>query len=129
VAIRFPFLNPTQYSHAHAADAEAIRARKDAEAAKNQVSEETLRLQRSVQQLAAAQQVAELEYKVANSAFSALQVRADSGNATLHDLDDARNQSSERFNALQDSNFQLERARITLLRATGDLEAWVGVGK
>jgi len=30
---------------------------------------------------------------------------------------------------LQDANFQLERARIALLRATGQLESWVGVAK
>ncbi len=40
-----------------------LKAKKDAEAAKNQVSEETLRLQRSVEQMAAAQEVADLEYQ------------------------------------------------------------------
>jgi len=30
---------------------------------------------------------------------------------------------------LQDANFELERARITLLRATGEISDWVGVGK
>lgn len=127
VSIRFPFLNPSQFAHARAADAEAIRARKDAQAAKDQVSEETLRLQRSVQQLAAAAQVAELEYQVASSNLEVLQIRSESSNATLHDVDDARTQSNERFNALQDARFQLERAQITLLRATGDLAGWLGV--
>ena len=128
VSIRFPFLSPTQFAHAKAADAQAIVARNDAKAAKNQVSEETLRLQRSVQQLAAATQVAELEFQVASSSLEALQVRSESSNATLHDVDDARTQSNERFNALEDAKFQLERAQITLLRATGDLSGWIGVG-
>jgi hypothetical protein len=44
-------------------------------------------------------------------------------------LDDARSQANERYDALQDTNFELQRARISLLRATGELEAWVGVGK
>jgi septal ring factor EnvC (AmiA/AmiB activator) len=65
VVIRFPFLNPSQRARAQAADAEAQRVRKDAQAAKNKVSEETLKLQRSVQQLAAAREVADLEYQVA----------------------------------------------------------------
>jgi outer membrane protein TolC len=129
VAIRFPFLNPTQHAHAQAADAQALHARKEVEATRNQVSEQTLRLQRSVEQLAAAQQVVDLEYQIAKSNLDALQVRVDSGSATLHDLDDARNQANERYDALQDTNFELERARISLLRATGELEAWVGVGK
>ena len=129
VEIRFPFLNPSQHAHAQAADAAALHARKDVEATKNQVSDQTLKLQRSVEQLAAAQQVVELEYEIAKSNLDALQIRVDSGSASLHDLDDARNQVHERYDTLQDTNFDLQRARISLLRATGDLEAWVGVGK
>jgi outer membrane protein TolC len=128
VSIRFPFLSPTQVAHAKAADAQAILARNDAKAAKNQVSEEALRLQRSVQQLAAAAQVAELEYQVASSNVETLQIRSESSNATIHDVDDARTQSNERFSALQDAKFQLERAQIALLRVTGDLSSWLGTG-
>ena len=129
VVIKFPFFSPTQRARAEAADATALKAKKDAEAAKNQVSEETLRLQRSVEQMAAAQEVADLEYKVAQSDLESLQVRLDAGSANWHDVQDAREQSSDRYNSLQDADFELERARITLLRATGELEAWVGAGK
>jgi outer membrane protein TolC len=129
VEIRFPFLNPPQRARAQAADAAAVHARKDVEATKNQVSEQTLKLQRSVAQLAAAQQVVDLEYQIAKSSLDAVQVRFDAGSATLHDLDDARSQVNERYDAQQDTNFELQRARISLLRATGELEAWVGVGK
>ncbi len=129
VEIRFPFLNPSQHAHAQAADAAALHARKDVEATRNQVSEQTLKLQRSVEQLSAAQQVVDLEYQIAKSNLDATQTRVDSGAATLHDLDDARNQVNERYDALQDTNFDLQRARISLLRATGELEDWVGVGK
>jgi outer membrane protein TolC len=127
ISMRFPFLNFSQRARAQAADAEAVRAKKDADAARNQVSEETLRMQRAVDQYAAAQKVAELEFQVAQNNWDAVQIRANSGTATLHELDDARTQANERFNSLQDSNFQLERARISLLRATGDLERWVGL--
>jgi len=129
VEIRFPFLNPPQRARAQAADAAALHARKDVEATRNQVSEQTLKLQRSVAQLAALQQVVDLESQIAQSNLEALQTRVDAGSATLHDLDDARNQANERYDALQDTNFELERARISLLRATGELESWVGVGK
>ena len=129
VAIRFPFLNPSQHARAAAADADAAKAKSDAQAAKNQASEQTLKLQRSVEQLAAFQQVSQLEYEVAQANANALQVRLDAGTASFHDLEDARDQANERFNALQDANFEVERARIALLRATGELENWVGVGK
>jgi outer membrane protein len=129
VVLRFPFFSPSQHARAEAADATALRAKKDAEAAKNQASEETLRLQRLVEQMAAAQEVADLEYRVAQSDLESLQVRLDSGSANWHEVQDAREQSSERYNSLQDANFQLERARITLLRATGGLEDWIGGSK
>jgi len=48
----------------------------------------------------------------------------DAGTATLHDLDDARSQASERSIALEDVIFELERSQVALLRATGDLEKW-----
>ena len=127
VAIRFPFFSASQHAHADAADAEAIKGHHDAELAKNQVSEETLRLQRTVQQMAAAQEVASLEYQVSQGDLEALQVKVDAGTANLHDLDDMRNQTNQRYQALQDSSFQLQRARIALLRATGELASWVGV--
>jgi hypothetical protein len=48
----------------------------------------------------------------------------DAGTANLHDLEDARSQVSERFIALQDVTFELQRAELGLLRSTGHLEEW-----
>lgn len=126
VAIRFPFFNWSQHARAEAAAADALRGKHEAETTKNNVSAETLRLQRSVQQLAAAQEVAQLEYQIAQSNVDALQVRFDAGTSTLHDLQDGRDQMNQRYDALQDASFELEKARITLLRSTGKLEAWAG---
>jgi outer membrane protein TolC len=125
LSIRFPFLNLSQRARAQAADADALKASKQAQAAKNQVSEETLRLQRSVAQMQAARDVAQLEYEIAQKALTAMQTRLDAGTVTLHDLDDARSQVSERFIALQDVTFELERSQLGLLRSTGELEKWV----
>ncbi len=124
VSIRFPIFNLAQHSRAQEADADAVKATKQAEAARNQVSEDTLRLQRSVAQMQAAREVAQLEYEIAEKNLSAVHTRMDAGTATLHDLDDARSQASERFIALQDVAFELERSQLGLLRSTGDLERW-----
>jgi len=124
VSIRLPFFSAAQRARAQAADADALKASKQAEAAKNQVSEETLRWQRSVAQMQAARDVAELEYEIAQKSLAAVHTRMGAGTANLHDLDDARSQASERFIALQDVTFQLQRAQLGLLRSTGDLEKW-----
>lgn len=128
IAMRFPFLNPSQHAHAQAADAEALHAKKQVEVTRNQVSEETRKLQHAVEQLAAAQEVADLSYQVAKSNFDAIQIRLDAGTAHLHEADDARTQAAERYNGLQDSNFELQKARIVLLRTTHELEAWAKGG-
>jgi outer membrane protein TolC len=124
VVIRFPFFSASQHAHAQAADAEALHARKDLEATKNQVSQETLRTQHSVEQLAAAQEVSELEYEIAKSDVTSVDIRLNSGGATLHDAANARTQMAEKYNILQDANFQLLRARIGLMRLRGELETW-----
>ena len=122
--IRFPFLNFSQKARAEAADAGALEASKQAEAARNQVSEQTLRLQRTTSQMQAARDVAELEYEIAQKGLEAVQTRIDAGTANLHDLDDARTQASEKFIALEDVTFELERSQVGLMRATGALERW-----
>jgi outer membrane protein TolC len=124
VAIHFPFFNFAQHARIDEASAEALKAKTQAEAARNQVSEETLRLQRSITQMQAAHDVAELEYDIAQKNIEAVQTRMQSATANLHDLDNAQAQSSERFIALQDVTFELERSQIALMRATGDIEAW-----
>jgi outer membrane protein TolC len=128
VAIRFPLFNYSQRARAQGADAEAVKARREAEAAKNQISEETLKLQRAVRQLEAAQEVAQLEYQLAQSNLESTQTRVDAGTATIKDLGEMRGQLSERYITLQDTNFELQRARVGLLRSTGELEKWVNGG-
>ena len=109
---------------ADAAAAESLKSKKQAEATRNQVSEETLKLQRAVEQLAAAREVAALEYQLAQSGVEAAQTRLDAGTGGLHDLVDARGQASERYLISQDADFEYQRARLNLLRATGELEKW-----
>jgi outer membrane protein TolC len=124
VSIRLPIFNSSQRARAQAADAEAVKAKAQAAATRNQVSEDTLKLQRAVQQLAAAREVADLEYQVAQSGVEASQTRVDAGTGTLHELADTRTQANERFLASQDAGFEYQRARLALLRATGELEKW-----
>jgi outer membrane protein TolC len=125
LVIRWPILNYSERARQRAADADALKAAKQAEAAKDRVSEETLRLQRTVKQLEAAQEVAQLETEVSQANLDAVMTRIDAGQANLHDLDQVRAKLSEDTSLLQDTAFELQRAQIGLMRATGELEAWV----
>src|SRR5262249_37352368 len=128
VAMRFPFLNFSQRAHAQAADAEAMRAKSDIQGARNQLSEQTLKLQNSVKQLSAAQEVAALEFRLAESNIESVNIRMTSGGANIHDAAGARMEASEKYAAFQNANFELLRARVALLKATGELESWVQQG-
>jgi outer membrane protein TolC len=124
VAIKFPFLNLAQRGHAEAADAEALKARKQAEGVKEQVSSEALRLQRSVKRLAAARDVSTLEYQLARSDVDAVRAKVEAGTASLRDEQAARVAENERYAAFLGASFELDRAQMQLMRATGDLEKW-----
>ena len=124
LAIRIPLFNMSQRARAEAAEAEALKAKKQAEAARNQVAEETLKLQRAAEQLEAAREVAQLEYQLAESGLEAAQTRIDTKTGTWHELADARAEAAERYLHFQDADFEYQRVRMNLLRATGELENW-----
>lgn len=124
VAIRIPLFNASQRARAQEADFVALSAKKQAEAARNQVSEETLRLERAAEQLEAAREVARLEYELAESSRQAAETRIQAQTGTYHELADAQVQANERYLLYQDADFEYQRVRMNLLRATGDLEKW-----
>jgi outer membrane protein len=123
-AIRFPFLNPSQRAAARAAEADALKAQKEAQNVKEQVSTETLRLQRSVAQLSAAHDVAKLEHQLAESDIETTHEKIQAGGATLKDEQTARITEHERYATYLNSTFELDKAQVQLLRQIGQLESW-----
>jgi outer membrane protein TolC len=128
VVFRIPFLDFTQRARAAQAKADAIRSGRDAEQAKQKVSLETLRLQRAVQELTAATDVAQLEYEMAQSELDAVEVRLKAETGTLREQQDARSKVEQAYDALIDAHLTLDKARVQLLRATGELEQWARSG-
>jgi outer membrane protein TolC len=124
VAIRFPFFNMSQRARAGAADAEAVQARRQAEDLKNKVSNETLKLQRQIAELAAAREVARLEYQLARADVDAMETKVQAGSATLRDEANARLAEGQKYSAYLDATYLLQQAQMQLLRSTGDLEKW-----
>jgi outer membrane protein TolC len=124
VEIRFPFLNKGQKDRSEASYAEALRSRKEVVQAKEQVSTETLKLQRSVAQLNAAREVARLEYQLAQNNTEAMQTKVDAGQATLRDQQQTQLDENDKYSALLDATYELEKAQMQLLKQTGELEQW-----
>jgi outer membrane protein TolC len=124
LSIRFPLTDFAQHAKANAALADVLRARQEAQMAHDQVAENTLQMQRGLRQLAAASEVARLEYEVTQAAIDAVRAKLDSGQANSRDQENARLDSSDRYSLYLDSQLQLARATMQLMRQTGDLEGW-----
>jgi outer membrane protein TolC len=122
--IRVPFFNPAQRAAASAAQADADKAKQEARSMKEQVSGETLKLQRSVRDLAAAREVCKLEHQLSQSDIETAHARIESGAATLKDEQSAKIVAQQRYTAYLDSSFQVDKAQVQLLRQTGELENW-----
>jgi outer membrane protein TolC len=122
--IRFPILSFSQRAHAAAADAEAVKARRQADGIKEQVATDTLRLQRLVRQLTVGRDIARMEHQLATSDVDAVQAKIESGAASLRDQENARAAEHDKYVAYIDASFQLQKAVLQLLRQTGKLEGW-----
>ena len=70
---------------AQAADADALKAKKTAENAKNETETEALKQQRALRQLAAARDVAKLEWEITQAGIDATHAKIESGQATARD--------------------------------------------
>ncbi len=124
LVIRFPFFNPVQKAHAAQADADSVVAHKQADLTRNQVSEDTLKLQRSLRQLQAARDVAKLDWQVSQGELEAVNARVQSGSANLREAQMGQLAVNDKYSAYLDAEFELTRSELQLLRLTGELENW-----
>ena len=122
--IRFPIFNAIQRAKAEEADADAMIARRQADLTRNHVGEDTLKLQRSLRQLAAARDVAKLEWEVGQGELEAVTARAQTGSANPRDQENARLDVDDKYAAYLDAEFELSRAELQLLKLTGELANW-----
>ena len=122
--MKFPFFDSVLKARAAEADADAMIARKQADLTRNQVAENALKVQRSLKQLQAARDVAKLEWQVSQGDLEAVQARLQTGNANSRDVQNAQLESEDKYAAYLDSDIELTKATLQLLRLTGELENW-----
>jgi outer membrane protein TolC len=124
LVLRFPFFDRSQRARAGAADAEALRARKEVEQIKNKAALDAVQLQHNVDQLLAARHVADLRYKLAENELDAVHVRMEAQADTQRDLQNAAIDAAERTLERINADFELQRSEIELLRMRSELESW-----
>jgi outer membrane protein TolC len=122
--LKIPVFNSVQKAKAQEAEGDYLIAKKQADLTRNQISEDALKLQRSLRQLSAARDVAKLEWQVAQGDLDAVKGRMQTGVANVRDEQNAELDSDDRYAVYLDSEFELDRAQLQLLRLTGGLEQW-----
>ncbi len=130
VQVTVPILDYVHRAKARESAADAVHAERDAEQLRDQFTEGRLRLQHSNLELAARAEIASLDQQLAQQQLDILLVQLNSGNPdgpqmTPKDEQNARIAEREKYLALLDTRFQLREAQVSLLRQTGQLEAWL----
>jgi len=131
VQITLPLFDATRTARAKGSSAEAVQARAQADQLRDQAGEQVLRLQKNIAELAAQEQVAELQNELAQDQLDAIttQIRLGSGSpgaaAPLpKDEQGARLRERSHFVDMLETRFQLTQARLSLLRSMGRIEDW-----
>ena len=132
VQISLPLFDAGHKARARESAAAAVSGQQDVLIARQQEAEGRLKQQHSRDELLLHVQLATLDNQLARQQLDAMLVEINSGTGnsngpqmTPKDEQNARIQERQRYLDLLDSEFQLRQLEISLLRQTGQLEAWL----
>jgi len=130
--LTWPLFDRVRRDKADVSAFEAARATHEADMNRDLAIEGQQKLRRAIAELTAQQDVATLDQELAQEQMDAItvQLTAGSGNPnapaiTPKDAQSASIAAGEKSLDLLDAGYQLRKAQLNLLRATGGLEAWI----
>ena len=131
VQITLPLFDAGRKAKAKGSSAEAEQASAQADQLRDQTGEQVLRLQKSIAELVAQEQVAELQNELSQDQLDVIttQIRLGTGNpgaaAPLpKDEQGAHIRERSHFVDMLETRYQLTQARLSLLRSMGRIEEW-----
>ena len=130
VEIVVPLFNRAQVAKAAQADADAVKAEREADLARSQLHEQIVQTHRAVEQTDAASDVARLQHEISQDTLEASRLRAEQGGqvngAAVTPADVAASTLEER-GLLADAvsaEFEHTKAELQWMRMTGTLSDW-----
>lgn len=105
------------------AEAEAAQLRIQFRNARRRIESDTRQACQDLQQAEAAHNLARLDLEVAREQVTLLLAQTQEGRAALRQLEEARVAETDRWIAFYDAGASLDKARLNVLRQTGDLLA------
>jgi len=132
VQITVPIYDVAHRAKEREAAADAARAQHEADTLRDQFFDSRIRARHTAAELSTRAEIATLDQQLAQQQLDVMlvQLKAGSGNLsapqmTPKDEQTARIAEREKFVALLNANFEAQQAAISVLRATGELEAWI----
>jgi outer membrane protein TolC len=105
------------------AEADQQHLRAEMLAARNRITLDVHQSYQEINKANVASQVAKAELDLAHTQVSVLLAQMNEGRATLRQVEEARFNENEKWIAFYDAQFNAEKARLNVLRQTGDLTA------
>ena len=132
VQLTIPVFDPSLKAKARQSAAEAARARADAEASRNIMDEQMAGLRGNLRQLAAQQRVAQVQSQIAQEQLKTVETQITSGTGLPNAPGVAPTQSQKAhiqerqyYTEMLEANLALIKVELNLLKATGQIDAWV----
>jgi outer membrane protein len=124
VSLQIPLFNGSGVDAAASrAETEVAQLRIQIRTARGRITADAQRAYEDMHRAESAQDVAHLDLEVAREQVSILLAQMQEGRASLRQLEEARSLETEKWIALYDAAASLDKARLALLRQTGDLVA------
>jgi outer membrane protein TolC len=129
VQFSFPVFDKIRKDAARISTADAARSQIDARDQRTEEVANRIKLQRSVRQVSVRAEMAELDYSIAQDELKSttIQLHGSTGSPPLTPKEEqkAKLQERQKYLDLLDARLQLDKAKVSLLRQTGQLDGWV----
>jgi outer membrane protein TolC len=132
VQITVPLYDVAHRAKEREAAADAAHAQHEADTVRDQFFDSRLRARHTAAELSTRAEIASLDQQLAQQQLEVLLVQLKAGSGNLSgpqmspkDEQTARIAEREKFVAFLNANFEARQAAISLMRATGELEAWI----
>ena len=123
-SIQIPlFVGPAVKAQVEQAENDQRRIRAEVEVARNRIMLDIHQSYQEIQKTDVARELAQADLDFARSQLSVVLAQMNEGRASLRQVEEARFNENEKWIAFYDAQFNTERARLNVLRQTGELTA------
>jgi outer membrane protein TolC len=132
VQLTFPLFDATRRAKARESNADALHAQADADAARDVLDEQTSTMRGNLRELAAQQRVAQIQSQIAQEQLKSVDTQIASGTGLPNapgvaptQAQKAHIEERQYYADMLEVNLALIKVELNLLKATGQIDAWV----